>query len=49
MEFPQDEYYIEDLSPTHYGCIGLRRKLFSKASQFQKLEIRATGRVVVTE
>ncbi len=46
------KYYTEELSPTHYRCLKLRRKLFSGTSEFQKIKIVEThdfGRMLVLD
>jgi spermidine synthase len=52
MRFPEDEYYIEDLSPTHQRCVKLRGRVYSASSAFQRIEVVDTydyGRALILD
>lgn len=52
MRFSDDEYYIEDLSPTLQRCIKLRGKIYSGSSEYQRIEVVDTydyGRALILD
>lgn len=52
MHSPEDEYYIEDLSPTHQRCVKLRSRIYSASSAFQRIEVVDTydyGRALILD
>jgi spermidine synthase len=52
MRFSDDEYYIEDLSPTHQRCLKLRGRIYSESSELQRIEVVDThdyGRALILD
>ncbi len=52
MRFSEDEYYLEDLSPTHQRCVKLRGRIYSGSSEFQRIEVVEThdfGRALILD
>jgi spermidine synthase len=52
MRFSDDEYYIEDLSPTQHRCLKLRGRIYSESSEFQRIEVVEThdyGRALILD
>ncbi|UCC81730.1 MAG: polyamine aminopropyltransferase [Gemmatimonadota bacterium] len=52
MHSPEDEVYIEDLSPTHQRCVRLRSRIYSASSAFQRIEVVDTydyGRALILD
>lgn len=52
MRFSGDDYYVEDLSPTHQRRVKLRGRIYSESSAFQRIEVVETedyGRVLILD
>ncbi|UCC71208.1 MAG: polyamine aminopropyltransferase [Gemmatimonadota bacterium] len=52
MDFSRDEYYVENVTPTHHRCLKLRDRIFCESSEFQRIEVVDThdyGRMLVLD
>ena len=52
MDFDTEDYYIEDLSPTHYRALKIKEVLFESQSPYQSIRVLDThdfGRILVLD